>query len=302
MVKYLSGLLIAAVLCTSAVAVSAAEMQFCVRNRPFVGAAVVQNSSVSAALDDLLTALGYSWTVSGSNLAIASERGGGPRLSGQAYNVTLDGAAVKVPQTVKDGRVFVDVQQLAKSFSLSYMPSPVLGTIDLMVPISKSKVSGAAWGKKAAAASETSAAAASAAPAAKKQVLNAAGLVETNGSDNKSPIIVVENPWYDSTTGVSTYVGEIRTSCKICNSGDKEVKGVTLVLQVCSLDGQPYVEWKDSIGTMAPGAEVNFVPDPPVWNNYNRTVCKPNIIITHQPIEEDKPAEEAPAAEAPAAK
>lgn len=299
MKKFIVGAMAALMLC-SALPADAEGLQLCVKNKPYRAATVQQNGDISAALDELLTAIGYGWKVEGNEVDIIPGTAKGPELSGSDYTVKFKGKPVGVKMKTVHGKPYVDVASLSKALGLDYKISLVLGTADLYVPVPKNAV-GASWGNQTQASAEAAPADGDKKPAKKAVKLNAYGQIETDGTNPDSPILVTDFQYQDSTTAAQNYIGEIRASATIVNSGNKDLANVTAHIYICSLNGDVYQDWVMKIGTMKAGQTVQFNPDPPVWYNYSKIFNEGKVLVTHDPIPEDKPAKKAEAsAEAPA--
>ncbi len=108
-------------------------------------------------------------------------------------------------------------------------------------------------------------------------------MIQTDGTNKKSPIKVTKLDFSDSTTPGATFVGEVRTSCTIQNtSKDKALSKVTLSLRLLNLAGQTVMEWKKPVGTLKPGQSFSFTPDPPIWYNYQKIQVQPKAMVEHE--------------------
>ncbi len=298
MKKFIVGAMAALMLC-SALPADADGLQLCVKNKPYRAATVQQNGDISAALDELLTAVGYGWKVEGNEVDIIPGSAKGPELSGSDYTVKFNGKPVGMKLKNVHGKPYVDVASFSKALGLDYKISLILGTADLYVPVSKNAV-GASWGSQAQASDEAAPADGDKKPAKKAVKLNAQGQIETDGTNPDSPVLVTDFQFQDSTTASQNYIGEVRASAAFVNSGNKDLTNVTAHIYVCSLNGDVYNDWVMNVGTLKAGQAVQFNPDPPVWYNYSKIFSEGKILIMHDPIPEDKPAKkvEAPAEEA----
>lgn len=287
--------------------VQAADLQLYVKNRPFTGPTTTRQGQVHAALDGVLQALGYSWRLTGDRVDVSRTAGGGPTLPAGSLQLFLDGQALSVPVVDVQGKAFVNVATLAKAMSLYYSPNAALGTADLGIPVSRDQVADN-WGrepeKTETASGGDQAADASGKPSAEGKPAEdkpAAGdkppakqeMIETDGTNKKSPIQVVNTSFSDSTTPGTQFVGEVRVSTTIKNKSDEQLEKVTLFLRLVNLAGETVQEWKHDIGVMKPGAEVSFTPEPPVWYNYNKIQVEPKVVVKHlslpEPEEDEAP-------------
>ena len=255
----------------------AKDLELFVRNRPFEGVVVTQAGGMNASLGDLLQSLGYSWTVSGRTVNVHKQAFSPdvevPKLSGR-YALQLEGQGL--PVTVKDikGVTCVNVEVFAKAMGLTYKANHAMGCADLIAPVEKSKIVDTTQ------------------PAKKKvKTKVAAGMVETDGTDGKSPLVVIDMPLQDSTIP-NVQEGLVRTSATLQNTGDKDITNVSMKLSVCNLNGDAYYSWDQYAPTIKAGEVYNFNPDPPVWHNFSQLPLKPMMKITHDPIPEDEEEEE----------
>lgn len=308
--KVFTGFAAAALLLGMACSASAANYDFYVRNRPFTGAAAISNTSVTAALDDILASLGYSWSVNGTDVIVSGERSSkasGPKLDASVpYKIIFKGTPVYAPLVSRNGRCMVDVKTLAKALGLQYSVSPATGSIDLTVPVSAAAMAQAEARRAAAvkAADKSKAGAddkaGSDSKAAPKYKLNKEGKVETDGKDaSKSPILV------DKIDSFNNYTGDMNTSTynldsvTLKNSGKDPIKGVSIKCELVNGAGDVYNTWTGNIGDMAPGATKVYTPENPIWYNNSLINVDVKTTITHLPPAEKK-VEKEPAA-APAA-
>lgn len=310
--KFFSGLCVATLLFSSAVAVSAADYQFYVRNRPFAEAVVV-GSSVTAPLDSLLESLGYSWRVEGSNILVSQRKGGGPKIRGGIYKLLLDGVDTCVPLTMKNDRVYVDVETFARAFKLLYKVSEPLEMIDLSVPVNRNAIAANYPPKK-----DNSSANVQADKGSKdakdvsgdkggekkathfKQKANKGGLVEvkfstSDGSsfadkDNTGTPIVINNvDWFKNEAGID-FPPEVRvTSATLSNSSADEVEDVKVDINAIQFDGTVMYTWNKNIGKMSAGESKTLEFDD-FFRNDNRTPITIEVVVTHKP-QIDKEAE-----------
>lgn len=283
MLRFWAVLLSAMFLLSPAVSADAYGYRLYVRNRPFAGPTSTVQGRVQAPVDEVLKALGYSWSLNGTTLEVASTGNGGNTVAPGIYTITFNGKPTGVVTAVKNNRTFVDVGSLAKGCGLAFTITEDLGTAELVIPRSKVDV----------ATTTTAAATANAGKAekkaAKKPKLNAKGQIETDGSNLDSPIKVLDVPFVDTTTAAAEFVGEVRTSVSFVNGGTEDLTGVSVTLQITSPNGDVFNEWKENIGILKAGAEYNFIPDPPVWFNYNKITASPKVIIAHDPLPEPEP-------------
>ncbi|MCR4784024.1 MAG: hypothetical protein K6A35_05850 [bacterium] len=309
--KFVCGLLTAAVLLGASSTVSAADYDFYVHNRPFKGTAHISSRSVSAALDDVLNALGYTWKVEGNVIAVSSSAhsasrsgrapavklAGGPALTeAMPYQITFNGTPVNLPVDFKAGRVMVDVESLAKAFDLRYKVSDSMGSIDLLVPITKAQaMANMPKPKEKVEDKKDGAAEAKDGKDAKKvdYKLNDNGKIETDGTNAQSSIKVDNFDWYNN-EGTASLPPEIHfNTITISNSGDKPVTGITLSVDALRPDDNSSANsWTTNVGTLDPGKTFTFSPEDSVWTNYSRipVTCKP--LITHDPPKEEPKKEE----------
>lgn len=278
MKKFVISMVAGLCLLGSAGMVEAKDLELFVRNRPFEGVVVTQAGSLNASLGDLLQSLGYSWTVSDRTINVHKQKFSAdvevPKLSGR-YSLQVEG--VGVPVTVKDikGVTCVNLEAFAKALGLTYKTNHALGCADLIAPVEKSKIVDPT------------------ASAPKKiKSKKPAGMVETNGQDGKSPLVLTDMPFQDSTIP-NVEEGLVRTSAVLQNTGDKDITNVSMKLSVCNLNGDAYYSWEQHAPTIKAGDVYNFNPDPPVWHNFSQLPLKPMMSITHDPIPEDEEEEEA---------
>ncbi|MGM9997911.1 MAG: hypothetical protein ACI38Q_00690 [Candidatus Bruticola sp.] len=291
--KFLYGFLTAAILLGSAVSVSAADYEFYVRNRPFKGSAVISGETVRASLDDLLTSLQYSWNIDGSKLyvytpaeikkSVKKSTVGGPLISTEVSSIVFGGKEFNLPMSVKAGKATVDVQSFAKAFGLKYSVSPVLGSIDLIVPVSKAQIVASSSFGSAAKGQSGSSSSSSKKGSTPKYKLNANGQIETDGSNGESPIVVNDIEWFNNDSG-GAYTSEIHmNSAKITNSGAEPLTGVKFSVNAVLYDGTVVNSWSADVGTLDGGKSYTLTPDNPVWFNYNRVPVECKALISHDP-------------------
>ena len=269
--------------------VRAADLELYVKNRPFAGGTLTQGGQLHAELGGVLQALGYSWRLSGARVDISRTAGGGPALAAGGLQLFLDGKPLAVSTVEAQGKAFVSLPALAQAMGLYYRTTPAMGTADLSIPMARIEAppappaSPSATPSEAAPAGETPAADAGTAAADKPL-----GMIKTDGTNRKSPIQVLNTDFMDTTTAGAAFVGEVRTSTSIRNTSDKPLQKVTLHLRLLNLNNDVVQEWTMDIGTMKPGATVNFTPEPPVWYNYNKIQVHPEVIVEHQELPDPK--------------
>ncbi|MBQ7528420.1 hypothetical protein IJT10_00755 [bacterium] len=310
--KFFSSLCVATLLFSSAVAVSAADYQFYVRNRPFTEA-VVTGTSVSAPLDTLLDSLGYSWRVDGANILVYQRKGSGPRIRGGVYKLMLNDVDSCVPLTVKNDRVYVNVETFALAFKLSYRVSEALETIDLGIPVSKSAVAANYPASKA----SSSQSVRSGKEDKKdnqgvtetqgdqnathfKQKANKGGMVETKFStadgssftpkeQTGSPVLVNSVNWFRNEAGID-FPAEVRvSSATFSNSSASDVEDVKVDINAVLFDGTVMYTWSKDIGKMTAG-QSKTVEFEDFFRNDNHTPITLEVVVTHKP-QVDKEAE-----------
>lgn len=113
------------------------ESRFFVRNQPFSGPVRWFPTRTLAPLDELLGALGCSWTSEGSVLKIACEEkpdSGGSSIQ-QVSRLELEGRPIRIEQQLQQGRVYVDIDQLAEALQCQFRKSPDGKTLDLYGPL-----------------------------------------------------------------------------------------------------------------------------------------------------------------------
>ncbi|MGM9992557.1 MAG: hypothetical protein ACI376_06915 [Candidatus Bruticola sp.] len=291
--KFFYGFLTAAILFGSAVSVSAAEYEFYVRNRPFKGSAVVSGETVKACLDDLFTSLQYSWNIDGGKLYVytlaESKKNvkkaavGGPLITSEVSSIVFGGKEFSLPMSSKAGKVIVDVKDFAKAFGLKYSVSPVMGSIDLSAPVSKSQISALSLSSSAAKSKSGGSSSAVKKGSEAKYKLNASGQIETDGSNRESPIVVNDIEWFNNDSG-GAYTAEVHmNSAKITNSGAESLTGVKFSVNAVLYDGTVMNSWSADVGTLEGGKSYTLVPDNPVWFNYNRVPVDCKALISHDP-------------------
>lgn len=301
--KYFIGLLTASMLFGSAIAVSAADYEFFVRNRPFTGASI-SGKSVEASLSDLLQALGYSWSVQDHKIYVYNQKGKGPAfVDSGVYTIEFDGHSTSVTLNARGGRSMVDVASLAKALDLKYQVSESLNTIDLLIPMSKSKADDmvAAYKKAAgygkADANKDGSKDGKDTKKASKYKLNAEGKmeikfacpypgsVEPSGSSD-SKMVVNSVDWFINDMGSFSVPAEVRlNSVSLTNSGEP-VENVTLKIDISYEDGFSAYSWTKTYPVFNAAQSETFIPDPQVWNNYNRTPISLTVTVTHDPPKE----------------
>lgn len=308
--KFFYGFLTAAILLGSAASVSAADYDFYVRNRPFKGSAVISGEAVKANLDDLLDSLNYTWNLDGSKLYVytaaeskkaARGAANGPMLTSDITSVVFGGKEFALPTALKGGRLTVDVQTFAKSFGLKYTVSPAVGSIDLIVPVTKAQVAVATPRSSVSKGnSKSSGDSAKNGGGDVKYKLNAEGKIETDGSNSQSPIAVNSIDWFNNDAG-GAYTAEVHlNSAKITNTGNTSLSGVQFKVNAVLYDGTVVNTWSQNVGILEAGQSYTFTPDNPIWFNYNRVPVECKALITHDPPKVDKPAEQPKAEAAPA--
>ncbi len=257
----------------------AEDLELFVRNRPFSGQVVTQSGALQASLPELLQSLGYNWSVSGRTVSIntpdSQVTGDNPELKGR-YTLQLDGRGLPVSVHDNGGVPYVNVEAFANAVGLQYKVNRSLGCADLIAPVEKDKVASVASNttKKA------------------KKAKSAGGTVTTDGTSPDSPLRLIDMPFTDSTVAGASFVGEVRTSAVITNTGNKDVKNVYMRLDVVNANGDSYHYWEQHVPVIKAGETYNFLPDPPMWNNYSYVTCFPRLTITHDAIPEDEEEEE----------
>jgi len=83
------------------------RVELFLRNRPFSGETRILSGEVYAVLEDLLSALGLSWSRQDQFLVVRSQPGGGPALTGPPLHLVLEGRSLRVSQEAFAGRVYV---------------------------------------------------------------------------------------------------------------------------------------------------------------------------------------------------
>ncbi len=294
--RTLRTLVVGVLLLATALVAGAADLELYVKNRPFTGPTLTRGGQIHAELGALLKALGFSWSVQGQQVAISRTAGGGPALPAGALELSLDGKPLVLPVSEIQGQPFVGLADLARAAGLSYRPSPQMGTADLNIPVTRAQVAAKEPRKPAETAS--GGAGTPAAPTAGAEVPGR--LIQTDGTNRKSPIQILNTDFLDTTTPGANFVGEVRTSTSILNSSDRPLEEVTLYLRLMNLADEVVQEWKQSIGTMKPGARVDFTPEPPVWYNHNKIQVVPKVIVEHRLQPDPRQVEpQAPGGQAP---
>ncbi len=292
MPRTLRTLVVGLVLLATALVAQAADLELYVKNRPFTGSTVTRGGQLHAELGALLQALGFSWTVQGDQVAISRTAGGGPSLPGGNLQLALDAKPLAVQVLEIQGMPFVSLADLARAAGLSYRPSPQLGTADLNIPVTRAQIAASAPRTPADSSASATSPAGDGAVADAGQTPAAGGaavMIETDGTNRKSPIQILKTDFMDTTTAGAQFVGEVRTSTSIRNGSDRPLEKVTLYLRLMNLANEVVQEWKYPIGTMKPGAQVDFTPEPPVWYNYNKIQVTPKVIVEHQAQPEPQP-------------
>lgn len=299
--KFFYGFLTAAILLGSAASVSAADYDFYVRNRPFKGSAVISGETVKANLDDLLDSLNYTWNLDGSKLYVytateskktANGSANGPLLDSNITSVVFGGKEFTLPTALKAGRLTVDVQTFAKYFGLKYTVSSAIGSIDLIVPVTKAQVAASTPRSSVSKSAGKNADSAKKSGGEVKYKLNAQGKIETDGSNSQSPIAVNSIDWFNNDAG-GAYTAEIHfNSAKITNTGSTSLSGVQFNVNAVLYDGTVVNTWSKDVGILEAGKSYTFTPDNPIWFNYNRVPVECKALIIHDPPKVDKPAEQ----------
>ncbi len=307
--KFFYGFLTAAILLGSAASVSAADYDFYVRNRPFKGGAVISGETVKANLDDLLKSLNYTWNLDGSKLYVytAAEskksvkgEANGPLLDSNITSVIFGGKEFVLPTALKAGHLTVDVQTFAKYFGLKYTVSSAIGSIDLIVPVTKAQVAAATPRSSVSKGAGKNVDSAKKSGGEVKYKLNAQGKIETDGSNSQSPIAVNSIDWFNNDAG-GAYTAEVHfNSAKITNTGSTSLSGVQFNVNAVLYDGTVVNTWSKDVGILEAGQSCTFTPDNPIWFNYNRVPVECKALIIHDPPKVDKPAEQPKVEAAPA--
>ncbi len=276
--RTLRTLVVGLLLLATALVARAADLELYVKNRPFSGPTLTRGGQLHAELGALLKALGFSWTVQGGQVAIARTSGGGPALPAGGLQLSLDGKPLALQVVEVQGAPFVNLADLARAAGLSYRPSPQMGTADLNVPVTRAQMAAKEPRKPA----ETTSGGAEAPAGSGGVSQSPGGMIQTDGTNRKSPIQVLNTDFMDTTTAGAQFVGEVRTSTSIVNNSDRPLEGVTLYLRLMNLADEVVQEWKQPIGTMKPHARVDFTPEPPVWYNYNKIQVVPKVVVEHK--------------------
>lgn len=115
-----------------------------------------------------------------------------------------------------------------------------------------------------------------------------ADTITTDGTNADSPIKVYGTDFFDNGFGTPGNTATIRISTNIRNSSKEDaLENVVIKLQLKNGNGKVVEEWSKKVGTLAPG-KVSSFENPGVYYNYTYYSLQPNVVVTHDEVEEEE--------------
>lgn len=243
------------------------DMSIYIRNQPYKGVYVIKNDSLYIPLNVFFKCIKYDWIQKDKQVYILDYRldNPSPEIVGQNLTYYFGDENFTVDSFVKDGKLFINANALAKKMEMYVMYNDQTNIFDIVMP------------------NQNAAQVTSVAP------VSSSGSAGGSSTDNKEPIVADLQTYQDYTPTNQAAGGDIRGTLNVKNTGSKEVTGIAVTVYIETQDGEPLNQQQFAIGTLAAGQEVT---KDYYWSNPNPMLAiKSKTEVKHDPIPEDKKEE-----------